>query len=144
MPWFHKALTVRPGAHVLAYDMDNNLYSSDALIVVTERVAQDPAMVKALLRALLEADHNIAKNRKGAEQILSKELSIKPDEIGAQLDTVEQYLALDDIMVKHLCQSAKFLISNSQIARGTGLVGSHSGPIPPRGSSGACDVQEAA
>ena len=117
VPWFHKALTVRPGAHVLAYDMDNNLYSSDALIVVTDRVAQNPATVRALLKALLEADQYIAKNRKGAEQILSKELSIKPDEIGAQLDTVEQYLALDDIMVKHLCQSAKFLISNNQIPK---------------------------
>jgi NitT/TauT family transport system substrate-binding protein len=117
VPWFHKALTVRPGAHVLAYDMDNNLYSSDALIVITERVAQEPATVKALLRALVEADQYIAKNRKGAEQLLAKELNIKPEDISAQLDTVEQHLALDDIMVKHLCQSAKFLLSSNTIPK---------------------------
>lgn len=110
VPWFLKALSVRPGAHVLAYDKDNNLYSSDSLIVIHERLAQDPNAVKALLRALVEADEYIAKNRKGAEQILSKELNIKPEDIGALMDTVVQRLAIDDVLVKHLCQSAKFLL----------------------------------
>jgi len=116
VPWYQKALAVRKGAHVLAYDKDNNLYSSDALIVITEKLEQDPNAVKALLRALVEADEYMASNRKGTEQILSKELSIKPDEIGPLMDTVTQRLAIDDILVKHLCQSAKFLISTKTIS----------------------------
>jgi ABC-type nitrate/sulfonate/bicarbonate transport system substrate-binding protein len=115
VPWYPKALSVRPGAHVLAYDKDNNLYSSDSLIVIQERLEQDPNTVKGLLRALVEADEYIEKNRKGAEQILSKELNIKPEEIGALMDTVVQRLAIDDILVKHLCQSAKFLLSTKVI-----------------------------
>lgn len=115
VPWYQKALSVRRGAHVLAYDMDNNLYSSDSLIVITERLEQDPNTVKALLRALVEADEYMAKNRKGTEQILSKELNIPPGEIGAMMDTVSQRLAIDEVLVKHLCQSVKFLLNTKAI-----------------------------
>lgn len=115
VPWYQKALGVRKGAHVLAFDMDNNLYSSDSLIVITEKLEQDPAAVRALVRALVEADDYMAKNRKGAEQILSKELNIPPGEIGALMDTVTQRFAIDETLVKHLCQSARFLIGTKAI-----------------------------
>lgn len=109
VPWWKKALDVRPGAHVLAYDMDNNLYSSDSLIVIRGDLEKDPKTVTALLRALVEADEYMEKNRKGAEKIFSKELNIEQEKIGAMMDTVKQHLAIDEIMVKHLCQSTRFL-----------------------------------
>jgi ABC-type nitrate/sulfonate/bicarbonate transport system substrate-binding protein len=115
-PWWQKALEVRPGAHVLAKDSDNNILNSSIVVVVHERLMERPAVVEAMLRAIKEADDYLNTNRKGTIEILRKEINLSPELIASILDSLDQRLTLDTVLVKNLCQGHEFLKLQGKIS----------------------------
>jgi ABC-type nitrate/sulfonate/bicarbonate transport system substrate-binding protein len=89
------------------------------VLVIHERLLKKPDTVKALLRAIKDADDYINTNRKGTVEIMEKELNTKPDLINTILDSLEQRLTMDEVLVKNLCQSFRFLKAQKQIADDT-------------------------
>lgn len=114
-PWWQKALEVRPGAHVLAKDHDNNILNTSIIVVVHERLMSKPHVIDAMLKAIKDADDYLNSNREGTVQILQKELNLDPPLINAILDSLEQRLTLDDVLVRNLCQGEEFLRLQNKI-----------------------------
>jgi len=107
-PWWQKALEVRPGAHFLAKDHDNNILNSSIVVVVHERLMSKPQVIEAMLRGIKDADDYLNSNREGTVQILQKELDLPPALINTILDSLEQRLTIDDVLVRNLCQGEDF------------------------------------
>lgn len=116
-PWWQKALEVRPGSHVIAYDYENDVCGADATISMHPRLGKDPQRVEAMLSALIEADVYLNNNPNGAAELLSGEINLTPKEVLSILEKVEQRLALDEIMVTNFCRATKFMLSIGQITK---------------------------
>ena len=116
-PWWQKGLEVRKGSHVLAYDQDNNVYSGDVVIFIHKKLQGDRKTVEGLTRALVEADQYMNNNRQGSAKILAKEMRTTPDKVLAIMDRLEQRYALDNVLMKDLCQSYGFLASRKKVKR---------------------------
>ena len=116
-PWWQKGLEVRKGAHVLAYDQDNGVYSGDVVIIIHKKIQRDRTTVEALTRALVEADEYMQNNPNGAAKILAKEMRTTPEKVLAIMTRLEQHYALDDILMKDLCQSYGFLARQKKVKR---------------------------
>lgn len=108
-PWWQQALGVRKGAHVLAKDFENNILNASIIVVIHERLMKKPEVVKALLRAINDADDYLNSNREGTVKIMQQELNLKADLINSILDSLEQRLTLDDVLVRNLCRAYDFL-----------------------------------
>lgn len=114
-PWWQKGLEMRPGAHVLAYDSDDNLLGADTVIAMNARLEQYPETVKGILAAIKEADDFINEQRAEAVEILSKELNLEAKLVAEILASMEQKLAIDEVLAKHMCQAYKFLVANEKV-----------------------------
>ena len=108
-PWWQKSLEVRPGAHVLAKDSDNNLLNASIVVVIHERLMKKPEVVEAMLMALRDADDYLNTNRKGTVEILQREINLDPKLINSILDALDQRLTLDAVLVQNLCDGYDFL-----------------------------------
>lgn len=107
-PWWQKALKVRDGAHVLVPDHEAGL-SASIIVTIREDLIDKPETVKSILRAIKEADDYLNSNREGTVKVLAKETKIEPELINSILDSLEQRLTLDSVLVNNLCREFAFL-----------------------------------
>lgn len=107
-PWYTKALEVRPGSRILAYDADIG-HVNDTPITFSTKLMEDRESAKAILRALIDADEFLAANRKEGAEIIGKAFNISAAETLEILDTVGLKVQLSDATFKDLCDNTRFL-----------------------------------
>ncbi|OGE89099.1 MAG: hypothetical protein A3J07_00890 [Candidatus Doudnabacteria bacterium RIFCSPLOWO2_02_FULL_49_13] len=95
-PWLSKA-SERPGGHVLLSSKTMELFP-DMMIIRNDVLESNPEAAAALLRSLFAAIDWINANNDEAAEIIGKNFQISPEEVKAQLATI-QWLTYDDNIV---------------------------------------------